>query len=530
VRIARFAGLPRGAGHLGRQPSCRPIPFSIMRERLHPGALIDGYRLGECIHKGGTGAIYRVTAPAGKEPGFPLVLKAPFLGRGGSTTGIIGLEMEQMIMPRLSGAHVPRFVAAGDVNTAPYIVMEWIEGASLATILARAPVAANDVARIGAALADAVHSVHLQEVIHFDIKPENFILRRTGEAVLLDFGFARHARYPDLLAEEKDFAAGSAAYVSPEQLQHDRSDPRSDLFALGVLLYELATGRQPFGEPETYAGLRDRLWRAPAPPRAANVDVPSWLQEIILRCLETAAAARYQSAAHIAFDLRHPEQVALTARASRTQRVGFGGQFRRWWRAKRHDTALQGPRRAIGRVPVIMVAVDTEHPEDERHPALQSTLRQLVSLYPELRLMCISVVGAAPAGEGPNDLDTATGRHLEHKARLRRWVEPLGFPRTRVSMHVVEGAHASTTLLDLARANHVDLIVLGAPGPSQRALAWWRSVASSVTANAHCSVHVVRIPERRPEMESASSGASSWMSPGADRDAERKGPVGQMPG
>jgi len=501
-----------------------------MRERLHPGALIDGYRLGECIHKGGTGAIYRVTAPAGKEPGFPLVLKAPFLGRGGSTTGIIGLEMEQMIMPRLSGAHVPRFVAAGDVNTAPYIVMEWIEGASLATILARAPVAANDVARIGAALADAVHSVHLQEVIHFDIKPENFILRRTGEAVLLDFGFARHARYPDLLAEEKDFAAGSAAYVSPEQLQHDRSDPRSDLFALGVLLYELATGRQPFGEPETYAGLRDRLWRAPAPPRAANVDVPSWLQEIILRCLETAAAARYQSAAHIAFDLRHPEQVALTARASRTQRVGFGGQFRRWWRAKRHDTALQGPRRAIGRVPVIMVAVDTEHPEDERHPALQSTLRQLVSLYPELRLMCISVVGAAPAGEGPNDLDTATGRHLEHKARLRRWVEPLGFPRTRVSMHVVEGAHASTTLLDLARANHVDLIVLGAPGPSQRALAWWRSVASSVTANAHCSVHVVRIPERRPEMESASSGASSWMSPGADRDAERKGPVGQMPG
>jgi len=177
-----------------------------------------------------------------------------------------------------------------------------------------------------------------------------------------------------------------------------------------------------------------------------------------------------------------------------------------------------------------MVAVDTEHPDDERHPALQSTLRQLVSLYPELRLMCISVVGAAPAGEGPNDLDTATGRHLEHKARLRRWVEPLGFPRTRVSMHVVEGAHASGTLLDLARANHVDLIVLGAPGPSQRALAWWRSVASSVTANAHCSVHVVRIPERRPEMESASSGASSWMSPGADRDAERKGPVGQMPG
>ena len=345
----------------------------------------------------------------------------------------------------------------------------------------------------------------LQEVIHFDIKPQNFILRPTGEAVLIDFGFACHARYPDLLAEEKEFAAGSAAYVSPEQLQHDRSDPRSDLFALGVLLYELATGMQPFGEPETYAGMRDRLWRAPPPPRAANADVPPWLQEIILRCLETKASARYQSAAHIAFDLRHPEQVALTTRARRSRRLGFGAQLRRWWRARRRDDAAPRPRRsAISRVPVIMVAVDTEHPDDERHPALQSTLRQLVSLYPELRLMCISVIRAAPAGEGSRDLDTATGRHLEHKARLRHWVEPLGFPKTRVSMHVVEGAYASSTLLDLARANHVDLIVLGAPGASQRALAWWRSVASSVTANAHCSVHVVRVPSIRPEIESNS--------------------------
>ncbi len=134
---------------------------------------------------------------------------------------------------------------------------------------ARAPLAPEDVARIGAALADAIHSVHLQDVIHLDIKPENFLLRPTGEAVLLDFGFARHARYPDLLAEEKEFAAGSAAYVSPEQLQHDRGDLRSDLFALGVLLYELATGAQPFGQPETppacatgYGDARRRLARS----------------------------------------------------------------------------------------------------------------------------------------------------------------------------------------------------------------------------------------------------------------------------
>jgi len=471
-----------------------------MRERLQPGAVIDGFRVGECLHKGGTGYIYRVTAPPEKEPGFPLVMKAPALGPGEPTIGIDSFEIEQMILPTLTGASVPRFVAAGDLTATPYIVMERIDGQGFEQIIALAPLPAEEVARIGSALADAVHSVHTQQVIHLDLKPENVMLRPTGQAVLLDFGFARHAHYPDLLAESKDFAAGSAAYVSPEQLQHDRSDARSDLFALGVLLYELATGRQPFGEPQTYAGMRDRLWREPIPPRALNERVPPWLQEIILRCLEHTAAARYQSAAHISFDLRHPEQVALTARADRTEGASFFPQFGRWWRSRRDQHVLGGRQRiAAARAPVIMVAVDTEHLDDERHPSLQLATRQLVAINPEFRLMCVSVVRAAPLGEGPADIDTASGKHLEHKTRLRHWVEPLKLPSSRVSLHVVAAANATGTLLDLARANHVDLIVLGAPGPAHRALGWWRSVASSVTASAPCSVYVVRVPERASE-------------------------------
>lgn len=91
-----------------------------------------------------------------------------------------------------------------------------------------------------------------------------------------------------------------------------------------------------------------------------------------------------------------------------------------------------------------MVAIDTEHPEDERHPALQWATRLLVSLYPELRLMCVSVVRAAPVGEGPDTLNTTTGRHLEHKMRLRHWIEPLAFSQARISLHVVEGANAGS--------------------------------------------------------------------------------------
>jgi eukaryotic-like serine/threonine-protein kinase len=472
-------------------------PPSI-RGRVHPGAIIDGYRVGECIHKGGTGSIYRATALPQKDPGFPIVIKAPLLGRGESSIGIDSFEMEQTVLPNLTGRHVPRFVAAGDVTATPYIVMEWIDGQGLSEFVARAPLPPEEVARIGAALADALQSVHAQEVIHLDVKPENFILRPTGEAVLLDFGFARHARYPDLLAEEQQFAAGSAAYVSPEQMQDDRSDARSDLFALGVVLHELATGRQPFGQPETLAGMRDRLWRQPPPPRAVNDCVPPWLQEIILRCLEHDAAARYPSAAHVALDLRHPELVALSVRSQHTTGTGFFEHLAHWWRARRKQRIGHTRERDAPPGPVvIMVAVDTEHPDDERHSPLRWTTGQIASLNPELRLMCVSVVKSPPVGEGDNDSATTTGKHLEHKTRLRHWVEPLKLPASRVSLHVVQAVNAADTLLDLARANHVGLIVLGAPGPSAKKLGWWRSAASTITANAPCSVHVVRVPERR---------------------------------
>ena len=163
------------------------------------------------------------------------------------------------------------------------------------------------------------------------------------------------------------------------------------------------------------------------------------------------------------------------------------------------------PLAVTGAAPVILVAVDTEHPDDERHPALRRATQALVAMNAEFRLMFVSAIEAAPLGEGERLEDTASGKHLEHRNRLRMWVAPLKLPQSRTSLHVVESADPAETLLDLARANHVDLIVVGAPGPSDRALAWWRSVASTVTANAPCSVHVVRIPEREHDGRDATA-------------------------
>jgi len=484
-----------------------------MQERLTPGAEIDGFRLGECIHSGAQGLIFQVTRP---DRPLPMIMKVPRFGHGESAENLISFETEANILPALSGAHVPRFIAAGTLETTPYLVTEWVEGESLEAVLKRGSLRADQIQSVGAALADALHSLHRQNAIHLDIKPDNVIIKPNGKAVLIDFGLAHHARYPDLLAQEQRFAAGSAPYISPEQMLGTRSDPRSDIFSLGVVLYELVTGELPFGIPRSMAGMRDRLWMDPVPPSAHSIETTPWLQEIILRCLEPNAAARYQSAAHIAFDLRHPHQVALTERSTKSAQAGFFSQVRRWWLARGDRSPPRRlPNVQVSTAPVIMVAVDTTHPHDERLPALQRVTGQVLSLSAEFRLACVSVIGAGPMVEGKGDAATASGIHREHLVRLRHWVAPLNLPPHRLALHVVVAASPADALLEFSRQNHVDLILLGAPRPSQHALAWWRSVASTVTAHAHCSVHVVRVPGEPDETETADA------SPGAAAEGGR---------
>jgi serine/threonine protein kinase len=450
---------------------------------IDSGVEIDGYVVGERVHAGAMGNIFRVRGP---HAGVELAMKVPRLGAADSNELLLAFETEAMILPLLATRHVPRLYGAGKVTTAPYLVTEWIPGIGLDRRLGAA-LPPEEVAGIGAAIADALRSVHAQGVIHLDLKPHNVVMRPDATAVLIDFGLAHHRSLPDLLAEELRYAAGSAPYISPEQVLGNRTDPRSDLFALGVVLYELATGRLPFGTPTTLDGYRDRLWLDPKPP-SAHAAVPPWLQEVVLRCLEPDPDARYQSAGHVAFDLRHPEQVPLTARATKRDQASFARQVGRWWRARDLPRPRPAPEAAEA-APVIMLAVDTSHPEDPRHPALRRVARQILSLSSEFRLLCVSVIRADIAAAGADD------PVVEHRVRLANWVHPLGLPASRLSLHVVEARDPAATLVDFARRNNVDLIVLGAPAPEEMALAWWRSVASSVTANAPCSVHVVRVPE-----------------------------------
>lgn len=464
---------------------------------LAPGSVVGGYRLEERLHKGSMAALWRVVADGVAEGAAePLVMKVPLLRYGDDPTAILGFEVEQMLLPLLDGPHVPRYVGSGDFETQPYIVMERLPGEPLSGLLAAGPLPAERVADLGARIASALHDLHRQHLIHFDVKPSNVMFRSSGEAVLIDFGLSRLDGRPDLIAEEMHAPAGTGAYMAPEQVMRVRDDPRSDLFALGAMLYEMATGRLPFGSPQTMHGLRRRLYRAPVPPRALNPDCPPWLQEIVLRCLEVDPALRYQSAAQVAFLLRTPDQVTLSTRAARTRRDGAFTVARRWLRWMARTPAVRPTvSERLSRAPIIAVAVDLSEGESALAEAQRRIAAMLLGAAPGARLACLMVQRVPRIGMDINVDKEGNNRHVGALVRLKHWARPLEVAPERLTYHVLEAPDAAAAILDYVRGNHVDHLVVGARGHSalRRYLG---SVSSPLVAQAPCTVTVVRSTER----------------------------------
>jgi len=465
---------------------------------LTPGLTIDGFELVAPLHEGGMATLWRVAHP---DHAFPLLMKLARVGYGEAATQIVGFEVERMILPTLRGPHVPRFVAAGDYQDQPWLVMEHLSGDTLRPLLDQAPLPSQQVAELGALAAAAIHALHQQEVIHLDIKPSNLLRRPDGSVALIDFGLSHHAHLPDLLAEQFRVPIGTAPYIAPEQVLGVRDDPRSDLFALGVTLYHLATGERPFGNPGSEAGLRRRLYRDPVPPRAIRPDIPRWLQETILRCLEPDPDARQATAAQLAHDLQHPEQVALTERADRNHRDGRLTVMKRWWRNLGRD---REPRSAVSthleEAPLLMVAIDLKHEDAALCTALRGTVQRIVSTFPHSRLSCVTVMRTARIGLDSNLDAEGRNRHVKRLIALRDWIRPLALDEHRVTFHVLEHSDPAHALLDYARGNGVDHLIMGARGVTgmRRILG---SVSAHVVAEAPCTVTVVRAPAREGDAE-----------------------------
>jgi serine/threonine protein kinase/nucleotide-binding universal stress UspA family protein len=468
-----------------------------------PKQTIQGFVVHETLHAGSMALVYKVEYDteqgfARKNPGFEMVMKIPRMQHADGGETIIGFEIERQILPALHGAHVPRFVAAGDLNNIPYLVMEYIAGRTLESQLDNTTLHTPAmIARLGAAIANAIHSLHQQHVCHLDLKPANIMFRQHmdgspnwDQVVLLDFGLSCHAHFPDLMAEELRQAVGSPAWIAPEQVVGVRGDPRSDIFALGVILYELTTGQLPFGSPMTSGGLRQRLWMTPIPPRVLRPDTPEWLQEIILRCLEANAEHRYPSAAHLAFDLHNPLDVQITNRGRLTEKTSFWTHFKRWIQAA--GMAYQPsplPEEQINAVPIVMVAIPAQGASDATLFSLRQAAQRSMGIRPGARLAVVTVVKQGlMSSSHVRETDT---QRIQLNI-LKTWAAPLDLNNHQTSFHVLESNDIADALLKYAGGNNVSLIIMGAATNGLRLQRFIRTVPIKVTMSAPCSVMLVK--------------------------------------
>lgn len=235
----------------------------------------------------------------------------------------------------------------GEQENMPFIAMEFIDGETLRQHVHGQPLALEEILSLGIQIADALDVAHSSGIIHRDIKPSNVFVTKRGQAKVLDFGLAKLVAKDVLAAQPEDSSSkatvdslsivgvisGTPAYMSPEHVRGDDLDARTDIFALGLLLYEMATGKQAFGGKTGGAIIEAILTRTPTPVQSVNPQIPAQLEEIVRKCLEKDREKRYQSAAEVRRDLQQLKRVSESGQVTVTSLEVPRSKSRVGWKA-----------------------------------------------------------------------------------------------------------------------------------------------------------------------------------------------------
>lgn len=273
------------------------------------GRTLSHYRITAQLGSGGMGVVYRgEDTRLGREVAVKFVSEDAAHG----DQAVIRLRSEARAASALNHPNICTIYDIGEDEGHPFIVMELMKGQTLRDRLLNGPLKVHQLVDIGIEIADALHATHSDGIIHRDIKPGNIFLTDRGHVKILDFGLAKLT--PQFSGSGTTYALadrtgvgvtiGTVSYMSPEQAAGEDLDGRTDLFSLGTVLYECATGRHPFPGKTTAVILAAILNRTPAAPAAITPDLPLRLQEIIHNCLEKDRELRYQSAADLRADLK----------------------------------------------------------------------------------------------------------------------------------------------------------------------------------------------------------------------------------
>jgi serine/threonine-protein kinase len=278
---------------------------------VHPGDQLDRYQIEQLVARSGMASIYKGTD---SRTGGPVAIKIPHPEMECDPVFFERFRRESDIGARLDHPGVMK-VFVDENCSRVYMVMEWVEGRLLRRAMSKERKFPPERAvQITLRILDALGYIHSHGVVHRDLKPENIMIDADDHIKLIDFGIATNARARRITFAKLSNTMGTPDYISPEQVKGKRGDARSDLYAMGVMLYEMLTGKTPFQGENPFAIMNDRLLNNPIPAREIDPAITPQLQEIIYRALERDPGKRYQTAAEFAHDLQHQDEVGVAER------------------------------------------------------------------------------------------------------------------------------------------------------------------------------------------------------------------------
>ena len=276
--------------------------------RHKPGDMVDGYEILEPLGEGAYAEVYKARAT---DAGNTVVLKSPNPQLFADPALFQRYQREIEIARRLDHPGVQRSLDIGDTRTEPYLVLEYIDGSNLRTVLRElhGSVPIDQALRWGTELAEALRYLHAHGIVHRDLKPENVLVDRDGKLKIADFGTAMLEGARRLTWKHLTESLGTPDYMSPEQVQGERGDARSDIYAWGVLMYELLTGAVPFEGDNWLAVMAGHLQGTPRGITRIRPEVPPALEGVVLHAMRRYPESRYQTTDDLVADLQRLDDI-----------------------------------------------------------------------------------------------------------------------------------------------------------------------------------------------------------------------------
>ena len=292
-------------------------PAKATGKDVSVGTLLDErFEITDLIAKSGMATLFKAND---RQTGKAVALKIPHLQIESDPAGFDRFRREEEIGLRLDHPYILKLFPV-EKKSRPYIAMEYLEGQTLSELLNSVrPLPEPDAAKIASHICTALSYMHQKQVVHRDLKPQNVMLCNDGTIRIMDFGIAKSLASRRLTFAGFTPAMGTPDYMAPEQVKGSRGDERTDIYSLGAILYEMATGEVPFGGDSPYVIMNSRVTGDPAAPRKVNPKLTPVMEEIILHAMERDPKRRYQSSIEMRNELENYETVTMTSRHTRLQ-------------------------------------------------------------------------------------------------------------------------------------------------------------------------------------------------------------------